>query len=177
LVGINDNAGEISNSFATGAVKGVGNKKSGGILVGGLVEKNNGTIENSYATGNVSAGSPKNNGEVSVGGLVSINDGVIGSSYSTGAVKGGTGALLGGLIGDDEAPPGSLADTYWDTETSGITNLGQGAGNIANDPGITGLTTAQFQSGLPAGFDPAVWAENPKINDGFPYLLANPPAK
>jgi hypothetical protein len=28
-----------------------------------------------------------------------------------------------------------------------------------------------------AGFDSTVWAENSKINDGFPYLLANKPAK
>jgi hypothetical protein len=50
-----------------------------------------------------------------------------------------------------------------------------GAGNIANDPGITGLSTAQLQSGLPAGFDPTVWGENANINSGLPYLLANPP--
>ena len=27
------------------------------------------------------------------------------------------------------------------------------------------------------GFDPNIWAENPKINNGFPYLIANPPPK
>jgi hypothetical protein len=50
-----------------------------------------------------------------------------------------------------------------------------GAGNIANDPGITGQTTAQLQAGLPAGFDPSIWAEDPGINNGLPYLIANPP--
>lgn len=84
---------------------------------------------------------------------------------------------MGGLIGDDGSQPGSLTGTYWGIDTSGITNLGQGAGNIANDPGITGLTTAQFQSGLPQGFDPTVWAESAHIDGGFPYLLANPPVK
>jgi len=59
---------------------------------------------------------------------------------------------VGGLIGYDGAQAGSLSDTYWDTDTSGVTNLSQGPGNITNDPGITGLTTAQFQSGLPQGF-------------------------
>ena len=91
----------------------------------------------------------------------------------------GTGADtgIGGLIGEDDAQSGSLDATYWDTDTSGVTNLSQGAGNIANDPGITGLTTAQFQSGLPQGFDPKVWAEKANIIDGFPYLLTNPPSK
>jgi hypothetical protein len=28
---------------------------------------------------------------------------------------------------------------------------------------------------LPEGFDPTIWAENPSINNGFPYLIANPP--
>jgi hypothetical protein len=51
----------------------------------------------------------------------------------------------------------------------------QGAGNIADDPGIKGKTTQQLQSGLPKGFDPKIWAENPKINGGLPYLIANPP--
>jgi hypothetical protein len=49
-----------------------------------------------------------------------------------------------------------------------------GDGNVA---GITGLTTAQFQSGLPTGFDPKIWAENPNINNGLPYLINNPPPK
>jgi len=102
---------------------------------------------------------------------------MIGYSYSTGTAIGGPGSTVGGLIGDDGSQPGSLTGTYWGIDTSGITNLGQGAGNIANDPGITGLTTAQFQSGLPQGFDPTVWAESAHIDGGFPYLLANPPVK
>jgi hypothetical protein len=169
LVGTND--GEIINSYATGAVK----SKSFGSVAGGLVGANNangGNIENSYATGSVYGG--RNS---SVGGLVGVNGSTIGYSYSTGAVSSNEGGAIGGLVGYDGTQPGSITDSYWDTDTSGITNLGQGAGNIANDPGITGLTTAQFQSGLPAGFDPTVWAENANIDDGFPYLLANPPAK
>jgi hypothetical protein len=75
----------------------------------------------------------------------------------------------------DQSESGSLTDAYWDTTTSGITNPSQGAGTPANDPGITGLTTDQLQSGLPAGFDPSVWGESANINNGMPYLLANPP--
>ncbi|HEY6578573.1 MAG TPA: hypothetical protein VIY09_04570 [Rhizomicrobium sp.] len=64
-----------------------------------------------------------------------------------------------------------------DTSTSRVKSLKKGAGTPKNDPGITGLTTTQLQSGLPQGFDPTVWAENPKINGGLPYLIANPPRK
>jgi len=63
-----------------------------------------------------------------------------------------------------------------DTDTSGVTDLSQGAGNFAEIRHY-GLTTAQFQSGLPTGFDSAVWAENPAINGGLPYLIDNPPTK
>ena len=40
---------------------------------------------------------------------------------------------------------------------------------------LTGLTDAQLKSGLPAGFDPAVWGQSAGINNGYPYLLSNPP--
>jgi hypothetical protein len=83
----------------------------------------------------------------------------------------------GGLIGVDEVQAAGISNTYWDTDTSGIKNPGQGAGNVPNDPGITGLTTEQLQSGLPQGFDPKIWGQNPNINYGFPYLLANQPMR
>ena len=71
----------------------------------------------------------------------------------------------------------TIGNSYWDLDTSGISDPSQGAGSPANDPGITGLTSAQLQSGLPSGFDPAVWARSPRINNGFPYLINNPPPK
>jgi hypothetical protein len=108
------------------------------------------------------------------GGLIgTTNTSSISSSYSTGAFTGGNGSNLGGLVG--AASNGALTDDYWDITTSGITNLSQGVGNIPNDPGITGETTAQLQAALPSGFDPTIWAENPSINNGLPYLINNPP--
>jgi hypothetical protein len=169
LIGTNDEnsgiAGTIENSYATGKV-------SGSSYAGGLAGTNGSVIVDSYATGAVAG---KRTSEV--GGLVGVNGATISFSYSTGSVSGGTGSDVGGLIGFDESSAGSITDAYWDTDTSGITNLSQGAGNIANDPGITGLTTAQFQSDLPAGFDPGIWAEKSTVNGGLPYLLANPPPK
>jgi len=165
-----ENDGTISESFATGAASG-GSVTS----VGGLVGFNlccgggaNGTIENSYATGSATGGANS-----WIGGLVGFNDyGTISDSYSTGAPTGGSGADVGGLVGADY---GTDTDNYWDTTTSGITNLSQGAGNIANYAGITGLTTTQLQSGLPAGFSSSIWGESSSINGGLPYLLNNEP--
>ncbi len=156
----------ISRSYATGSV-------SGGEGAGGLVGFNmSGMISDSYSTGGVSAQTS--------GGLVAenVNSGAypaIARSYAAGVVT-GTAGSTGGLIGYDEFTSG-IKHAYWDTDTSGITNLSQGAGNVANDPGIKGLTTTQFQSGLPKGFGAKIWAENPDINGGLPYLTANPPPK
>jgi hypothetical protein len=84
--------------------------------------------------------------------------------------------MVGGLIGQDAADS-QIANSYWDMDTSGIGDPHQGAGNIADDPGITGLTTEQFKSGLPSGFSHAIWKEKAKVNTGYPYLIDNPPTK
>ena len=98
------------------------------------------------------------------------------SLFAAGAVSVTTGSsLIGGFVGDDTGSAAPTADNYWDLSTSGISDPSKGAGDSANDPGITGLTTAQLQSGLPAGFDPTVWCESAGINNGLPYLLALPP--
>ena len=157
LVGLNS-AGEITQSFATGEVK--------GIVGGGLVGDNGATIDQSYATGQVTA-----QFGTALGGLIGENSGTATQSYSAGAVE-DTG-YAGGFVGFDSSQ--TFTYCYWDTDSSGITSLSQGAGNIANDPGITGLSTMQLQSGLPDGFSPSVWAENASINNGLPYLIGNPP--
>jgi hypothetical protein len=156
--------GSIVRSFATGAVS-----AHGCVSCGGLAGTSGGTIVDSYAMGAVTIADCS-----ACGGLVGTNSGTITTSYATGALN-STGGYLGGLIGEDSAPSGSLTDTYWDTTTSGITDSGQGAGNISDDPGIAGLTTAEFQAGLPSGFSSSVWGEASSINGGLPYLLANKP--
>jgi hypothetical protein len=168
LVGENFSANAaIVASFATGAVTGGDNT-----YVGGLIGGNNiGSISQSYARGSVSGGDA-----VAVGGLAGFanQSTAITESYSTGLVSAGNPLThLGGLIGQDMH---TITLSYWDLDTSGVSDPTQGAGNIKNDSGITGLTTAQFQSGLPAGFGPNAWREKPKINNGYPYLRANPPA-
>jgi hypothetical protein len=161
-----DNAGKIETSFSASTIS-IGN---GSGLAGGLVANSGGTIENCYALGNESISGP----DSSVGGLLGVaGPSSVSATYAIGNVSAQSG-YVGGFVGQD-ATSGGLSNDYWDTTTSGITNLSQGAGNIANDPGITGETTAQLQAGLPAGFDPSIWAENPAINNGLPYLIANPP--
>jgi hypothetical protein len=164
---VGENQGIIDQCFATGSVSGA--------YAGGLVGAYDGSmIKDSYATGAATGAA----GARAVGGLIGAaqSGGEIENVYSTGAVSAKKqGAYQGGLLGDDFDEQQVFTDSYWDTDTSGITNLSQGAGTPANDPGITGLTSAQLQSGLPAGFSPKIWAENPSINNGFPYLIANPP--
>jgi len=162
----------IDQSFATGRVS-----ADGGGRAGGIVGDNTATIENCYATGAVSVASGGD-----AGGLAGTSEHAynaapaITTSWSMGRVKRVSGAVRGGFIGGDY-DPGDLTDDYWDLDTSGVGKKSEGAGSPKNDTGIAGLTTRQLQSGLPPGFDPKIWAEDPNINSGLPYLVANPPPK
>ncbi len=125
---IGQNAGSISQSYASGGV-------TGDYYVGGLVGHNgNGTVTDSYALGNV-------HGQWDVGGLIGYNVGGTATNvYAAGRVtrnwQGGGG--LSALVGY----AGTVTNGYWNSDTTGISG---------------GLTTAQLQAGLPDGFDPAIW--------------------
>jgi hypothetical protein len=146
-------------------------------MVGGLIGRNNGAqIINAYSEGPVSAGAGS-----SIGGLVGLQSQqgtdchpTIHTSFSLSHVSRAGRSVVGGLIGSDIVNS-DLADGYWDLDTSGVSNPHQGAGNVSDDPGITGLTDAQLKSSLPAGFDKKIWKQNPKNNSGYPYLASNPP--
>ena len=148
LVGFNYDNGNITNSYATGAVTGTGDN------VGGLVGDNGGNITNSYATGVVTGNSGvgglvgSNGGDITdsyatgavtgnsnVGGLVGFNRGSVTNSYATGAVTGNDN--VGGLVGWSFR--GSVTNSYWNTQTSGLTTS-------AGGDGVTSATTAQLQS-------------------------------
>ena len=133
--------------------------------VGGIVGLAAGTppIIYSYAEGVVKGGSNS-----TVGGSVGLSSVKVESSYSTGPVKG---KEAGGFSGSGGA---GLSSDYWDTDTSGK-GKGAGCGGAKCGRGAKGLTTEQFQSGLPAGFDPKIWGQKKNINGGYPYLLALPP--
>ena len=149
---VGTNTGSISQSYAD--VNITENSTGGGLYVGGLVGWNEGgTIAQSYASGAVTNVVDQT---AVIGGLIGQNDGVVSQSYSIGAVSGlGT---IGGLIG---ANTGNVTSSYWDTQTSGQSESDGGAP----------LTTAQFRSGLPSGFDATAWGLSPGVNNGHPYLL------
>jgi hypothetical protein len=160
------NAGSITRSYANCNVS-VGKESA----AGGLVGINDNSISQSYAMNNVQDNETRSN----IGGLIGSNTAAseVGQTYSTTAVNGD--GRKGGLIGFDRSSAGSNTSDYWDMDTSNITDPQQGAGHPHRDPGITGLSTAELQSGLPKGFHASVWSEDAKINGGFPYLIANPP--
>jgi hypothetical protein len=166
---------KISQSYATGTVAADAEEAAAGGLVGSSFGCQTCEIVNSYATGAV--------GGQYAGGLIGRNgyNGdwpyySISTSYATGEVNGATGST-GGLIGYETAIGASFVKrSYWDMTTSGITDPGQGAGNVANEPGIKGLSDSKLKSGLPKGFNPKIWNEDSNINGGLPYLIANPPA-
>ena len=168
---VGGNAGIVEQSFSTGAVTEQPfdfypvNK-----LIGGLVGSDwSGTIIQSYATGPVSA----HDSGLLVGSLIGAADSgpvstIITQSYAIGPITAvgtpGYPPYTGGLVGYQYYNPTAATNAYWNTDTTGQTSSAGG----------TGLTTAQFMAGLPSGFDSTVWGTNPSINNGYPYLLANP---
>ena len=142
--------GDISNSYATGAVMASALGDAPGIVyrnAGGLVGGNSGDISNSYATASVT-------GDNNVGGLVGFNDdGTVSGSYATGAVA-GTGDNMGGLVGfnDDGTvsvsyATGAVAGTDLNSDyTGGL--VGQNDGTISNSYATGAVTEKDAVGGL-----------------------------
>ena len=142
---------------------------------GGLVGFAAGAITNSYATGSVTGSDSS-----CIGGLFGWlreypsppGVGSLMSSYSTAAMSGGDGAHVGGVGGRRSSKDDTfVGKSYWDVDTSGVA---RGVGH-GDSKGTKPLTDAQLKAGLPDGFDPKIWGSDPNINNGYPYLLANPP--
>jgi len=153
------NYGYVSRSWANVSVEGAVSTEAGG-----LIGNAHGHVQDVYAIGRVIAGDQSD-----VGGLIGYNLAHVRNAYSTGHVSGGQNARVGGSMGSTALS--TVHDVYWDTQTSG-TESGAGGTNIE---GITGMTTAELQAGLPPGFGSETWAVSGKLNGGYPYLIANPP--
>jgi len=165
---VGGDTGRIIGSFANGNVKG-----SFTSTVSAFAGAEVGSTDNSYATGAVSGGNYSYIGGF-VGCIGSCADGMGGTirrSYSIGRVPKLKPSYTGGFAGIDETA-GGISNAYWDMTTSGRK---RGTGNRGNEPGLRGTTTQQLQAGLPRGFSAEIWAEDPNINGGLPYLIANPP--
>jgi len=191
LVGANL-SGNIAWSQAGGSVTG---QVAGGLIGGFIIENSiSSSITQSFATASVSAIQEG-------GGLVGLSQGqfgadaIVSQSYATGSVSGGSnaGGFVGKATGSDltrSYAAGPVSDAqctggyaayfdasdkfgndYWNTSTTG-----QSDGScFVNIRRVRGLTDAQLKTHLPAGFDPTVWGQDANINNGWPYLLANPP--
>ena len=145
LVGRNSFS-SIINSYATGDITGTGGQSIGG-LVGSMEDGSH--IENTYAEGTVS-------GMSYLGGLVgkitSNNDeGTIINSYAISRVRSDSRRQVGGLVGSITGNY-SITASYWDLNTSGITESAGGEGK----------TTEQLQSpttatGIYSGWNTNDW--------------------
>jgi The GLUG motif len=164
FVGYDDGGGTISQSYATGNVSGGGGSTELGGFVGEVGgDTGNGKtalIENAYATGAVTAGKNTN----AAGGFVGTDEGLntqtmIVNAYATGAISFKSGTTAGGFAG---ASYSKVSHCYWDIDTTGMKTSSEGEG----------VTTAQLQDGLLPGLKSSVWALDPNINNGFPYLIA-----
>ena len=109
----------------------------------GLVGYSNGTVAASYATGAVTA-TTEGSGAGGLVGRMGFGGNRITASYATGAVS-GPGGAVGGLVGH-AMPHDRVEASYWDTETSGVTRGGGGAGRttaaLQKPTGYTGLYAA-----------------------------------
>ncbi|UCG55589.1 MAG: hypothetical protein JSU70_12050 [Phycisphaerales bacterium] len=129
---VGDNAGTTTGCYSAGNVEAAE-------IVGGLAGRNMGgdrfpgTIINSYSTASVAGGD-------CVGGLVGSHWDTIANCYSTGRVEGGEN--LGGLVGSNVSWSGVIADCYWDTRTSGLSNM---CGNGTDCDDSHGRTTAEMK--------------------------------
>jgi hypothetical protein len=127
----------ISKSFSTGAVTYVAGNSDESIVAGGLVGLlNSSHIANSYSTGAVTLTSQSTS--LYVGALVGdVSGGTITRSFATGVVAS---AIGGGFAGRYVNAP-VVADSFWDTEATGLATDGTDS-TIAD----AGRTTAQLKS-------------------------------
>jgi len=183
LVG-QDVYGKIDNSYSVGTISGTSyiggligstaysdvslsystSKVSGTNYIGGLVGIGSfGSISNSYSLGDVTRLSGVS---TDVGGFLaySVSE-TVANCYSKGRVMyaGATNPTNRGFSSNS-----ITGNNYWDTQTSLQSTSGGGA---------TGKTTSQMKTqGTFTDWDfTNIWAINPTINNGYPYLRDNPP--
>ncbi len=172
--GLTTGTATIDQSFSMGSVACTGGYCQLGGLSLGLSQ--GGTITNSYSVAAVTDGGPGGDDSY-VGGLVSqVGGNTVAQSYAAGKITtpdsgcANNTDCVGGLFGIDNG--NSNKQACWDTTTTGVQVA---AGNESSDAGTKGLTNSKFIAKLPKGFSKTIWAESPSINNGLPYLIANPP--
>jgi hypothetical protein len=168
-------SGRVEASYATGSVTGTEN-------TGGLVGDSGGVVENSYSKSNVTIADWPARPDIAkrnIGGFTgSVAAGSVSKSYSIGLITDSataTAASVGGFTG---ARVGTVTNSFWDTESSGL------ATSLAG----TGKTTAEMKSSttyrsaswnIVDGWEPfsttstpaKIWGICSAVNDGYPFLL------
>ena len=134
------NSASITQSYAVGNVLGPG-------LLGGLVGVNWGNVTQSYATGSAKSEIVRG----SIGGLVGRHFGTIRESYATGAVS-GKGTPIGGLVGQDRGGAVLRGGSYWDRDSSGISESGGGAGKTSAE-----LRSPTANTGIYGAWSSTAW--------------------
>ena len=150
LVGLN--GGSVTNSYVTGAVTGING-------VGGLVGINGSRVTDSYVTGAVT-------GISGVGGLVGINGGRVTDSYAMGAVTGIN--EVGGLVGTG----GGVTNSYWNTQTSGLTKSDGGEGKTTAELQLPTTTTGIYSNWSTANWDFGTSSQYPILKKSDGTLLS-----
>jgi hypothetical protein len=151
---VGTNWGTISESYSLATV----NNTASYYHVGGLVGQNcGGVIENCYARGAINSLSQ------SSAGLVGWNQGggIVRNCYSTGLLTASSviQPYWGGVVGEQVS---SLTNGYYDSVTSGTVAGGSGTAKTSDQ--LKAMSLGEF------GWSSSVWARNPRVNDGYPYL-------
>jgi The GLUG motif len=154
---------KLVNSFASGPVSG-GKRQQVGGLVGCQIA---GSITNAYATGSAKAGDGSDVGGL-IGNFSNEGGGSVNHSYATGVTAAGLGSSVGGLVGKTG---GSITHSYWDVDSTGITDSTEGCGNVSNCSGVVGLHTKDFRGRLPSGLNTPDWMQiNFPFRQDYPKL-------
>lgn len=171
---VGSNSGTITQSYASGAVSGIG-------TVGGFAGLNDGTITQSYSTGNVTLNNPAAtagsadslNGTIALfaGGFVGVNGargtgvGTITQSYSTGAVNVNAGSnrpgqliitpMAGGFTGTNTRR--FTGDSINGGTINEVFATGYVGGNATQSGGIVGKNNSSFTGSINGTVTNAYW--------------------
>ena len=140
---VGESNGNISSSYSLGSIystyysyKSWNSHLSVGGLVG--IQGSTGNITDSYSGATVGVGEGYPSDIQQVGGIAGDSKGVITNSYAYGKVNGGywVGRFVGGGIVSTDyngAFSGTVSNSYWDKQTSGVTTSGGGVGKTTAD--------------------------------------------
>ena len=138
LAGINESAGRIIDSWASGGSISAGANTTTPVAgsVGGLVGVNNGTVRRSYATNTISLDG-RTDPWLNVGGFVGRNAGIIEESYSASGswFAYNTAPNFGGFVGENTAS-GVIADAYSTRFYGALSNAEWNAGFAYSNAGV-----------------------------------------